>query len=186
MPRPYSVQKKTKKPQPVKETVSETDPSGAWIRHCITGYSIGRCLDFLRAIWKGRGATRGRWKCHYSCFLCLSIIMMTEITFGRSKATEKSHAMFKDFYPGKRTLWSCFWNGSSEKLETFFGYVIENEALNFQSSWLLGLASEISHVDPATQDHSIPKTIFFWIQMRFLWHKLDRLQEEICDCYVFV
>ena len=64
-----------------------------------------------------------------------------------------------------------------------FEYLTREIALHFQDLWLLCLASQKSHVDPATQVHSIPKTTFFWVHVRFLWCKTD-LSQKI-ECIVF-
>ena len=88
--------------------------------------------------------------------------MMFGLTSDRCEDTQKKVSWN---FPGLLTRENDFWVVHPKWLDQnlairFFGCLSKKAASNFQSSWLLCLASEKSHVDPATQFHPISKTIF--------------------------
>ena len=104
------------------------------------------------------------------------VTRMLELTFGKSNQSFPifwPRPIFQDFHPGKRTFKSFIQNDSTENFErTFFGYLIE--ALWFQGLCLLCLATEKSHVDPATRIQShLKNNAFFWSTGGFSGRKIE-------------
>ena len=112
-----------------------------------------------------------------SLFLFSNVSRMIEPTFSRCTNSKKARAFFQDFYPGKE---------HPKRIDQEFrnkNFWILNKRRSIKFFRVCGccvyLASEKSHVDSAIQVHPIPKTMFFWVHMRFLWHKTGQRQNTL-------
>ena len=77
-----------------------------------------------------------RQKSRFTYFLLL--VLMIELPVDCCKNwKKKSRTVLQDFYPGKKTSGSCFWNGSTNIfLMMLFGYLTRTVTLELKGFWL--------------------------------------------------
>ena len=69
-----------------------------------------------------------------------------------------------------------FWVIHPQRVDQEFqnkGFWIPNKQRSINVSGFMAVmsSSEKSYMDPANQVHPIPKTMIFWVHVRWVWHK---------------
>ena len=136
-----------------------------------------RCGWILLAKWRKEGR-----------FISFVVSLLIELTFGRCEDSKKVTCDFPGFQSREKHFWAVrqkrldpeFWNN-------FLQIPNKECSINFPGFVTVTFSLRQSYIDPATQVHPLPQTmIFFWVHVRFLWHKTKQPKLRNSELYVFV